>query len=186
VVTLIFVFRRIKASDSDMPFKTGIPAFDELNEASGTLKEYIAQDEIKGGKYLTHVLLEKRGKTKYEVLGLCRFRDIQDEAEAIADLKQFGVNREIIDNFKQMMETEHLNIIYFSRIGVKEDLQDKNVGKIINDFFEFLIKRQEKNVAVYLKIRKELGDFLGTLYETIGEGDDKKWGKYLVKIKLFL
>jgi hypothetical protein len=186
VVTPIFIFRRIKASDKDMQFRTGISAFDELNEASGTLKEYIAQDEIKGGKYITHVLLEKQEQAKNMLLGICRFRNIQDKAEAIADLMQFGVDREIIDSFKQMMEAKHPNIIYFSRIGVKEDLQDKNVGKIINDFFEFLIKRQEKNIVVYLKIRKELGDYLGTLYETIGEGEDKKWGKYLVKIKLFL
>ncbi|MBN2151565.1 MAG: hypothetical protein JW839_08975 [Candidatus Lokiarchaeota archaeon] len=168
-----------------MAFKTGLLAFDELNAASGTLMEYIAQDEVQGGKYTTFVLLEKRSKMKHQVLGLCRFRYIHDRNEATTDFKQFGVDKKIIDDLEHLIDNERMNIIYFSRIGVKVDLQDKNVGKIINDFFEFLIKRQEKKTAVYLKIRKEIDDFLGKMYETVGEGDDKKWGKYLVKIKLF-
>ena len=54
----MFVFRRIILDDVKFSFKTGNKIFDEL-APEGSLKNYIDQDIIKEGKFITYLLFEK-------------------------------------------------------------------------------------------------------------------------------
>ena len=55
----MFLFRRITEEDKQFKFITGNKAFDELTP-NGSLKNYIKQDTINGGKYLTYLLIERQ------------------------------------------------------------------------------------------------------------------------------
>ena len=72
----IFALQRIKLSDQTLPFSTGKNSFDQINP-SGTLKEYINQDEISGGEYITYLFIEKINPR--EVLGVIRYKNITIE-----------------------------------------------------------------------------------------------------------
>jgi hypothetical protein len=52
----MFVFRRLSEKDTNFSFLTGNEAFDEINK-EGNLQVYIQQDSIKGGYYVTYLLL---------------------------------------------------------------------------------------------------------------------------------
>jgi len=70
----MLIFRRISEKDSDLSFITGNEAFDELNP-DGTLKNYLEQDTLNGGEYLTYLLFETEEESgNFELLALLRFK----------------------------------------------------------------------------------------------------------------
>ena len=68
----MFIFRRITEEDNQLKLKTGNEAFDEY-APNGLLENYIKQDSIRGGQFLTYLLLEQKA-LKNKLLGLLRYR----------------------------------------------------------------------------------------------------------------
>lgn len=87
------LFRRIEEGDVNLLFRTGNPAFDEINP-SGTLEEYYQADEVSNeGEYITFIV-EKIGDFE-DVIGLLRFREVPLE-EFTRDLNQGFILVELV------------------------------------------------------------------------------------------
>ena len=67
----MFIFRRITAEDNQLKLKTGNEVFDEY-APNGLLENYIKQDSVGGGQFLTFLLLEQID-LKNKLLGLLRY-----------------------------------------------------------------------------------------------------------------
>ena len=70
----MLTLRRISEKDLSLSFITGNEAFDELNP-DGTLKNYLEQEILSRGEYLTYLLFEIEGEGDHtELLALMRFK----------------------------------------------------------------------------------------------------------------
>ena len=178
---IMFIFRRIIENDVDLEFITGNKAFDEKNP-EGKLKIYLDEDLKGGGEFCTYLLLEKIDSDKVLVLGLLRYK-ISNKKEFFSELMNYDIDLEIRNKLNKELDTFNFKFIYLSRIGVLNKYQDMNVGQIISNFFEFLIKKDRKNCFIYLKVVEKQKDFIAPSYEFIAQGEDKKWGNYYMASK---
>ena len=177
----MFLFRRITKKDVQFRLVTGNEAFDEL-APQGSLEKYIDSDTLKGGAFLTYLLLEEREST-YHLLGLLRYRNANKE-EFIEDLNNTHTANDIRANINSLLALNKYEIIYLSRIGVSQEYQEMRVSQIISNFFEFLIQRKKKDVIIYTKILENLTDVIGSQYRILGKGRDKNWGNYFLISKI--
>ncbi|MHA1380774.1 MAG: hypothetical protein ACTSRG_20600 [Candidatus Helarchaeota archaeon] len=70
----MITLRRISEKDSSLSFITGNEAFDELNP-DGMSENYLNQDILSEGEYLTYLLFETEDNNKdSELLALLRFK----------------------------------------------------------------------------------------------------------------
>ena len=150
----MFVFRRLSEKDTNFSFLTGNEAFDEINK-EGNVQVYIQQDSIKGGHYVTYLLLQERENTNAILLGLIRYK-FTNFANFKKDLIESGTSKDIQDRFAQKLSEKQFSIIYLSRIGVVEKFQDMRLSKVLNILFEFIIKERRENVLIYAKFVEKL------------------------------
>lgn len=177
----MYLFRRVTDKDADLPFLTGNQAFDDKCP-DGTLKTYINEDLISGGEFLTYILIEQLGSDKESLLGLLRYKTSSRE-EFFSELNHCSIKQDIYSNLNNEMDRCEYKFIYLSRIGVVNQYQDKNVGQVISNFFEFLIKKIQKNQFIYLKVIEGKKNFIASSYNLIGYNDDQKWGNYYIASK---
>jgi len=177
----MFLFRRLSENYSDLKFKTGNKGFDEINP-DGSLNPYLNEDIARGGEYCTYILIEEIDTENLIILGLLRFR-LTNKEKFFSELESYELEKEIKTNLiNQLNKTEYL-IIYLSRIGVKKEYQDMNIGQIISNFFEFLVKRKRERLFIYIKVIDEHKDFIAPTYEFLAKNDDKQWGRYYLVSK---
>jgi len=136
----MFLFRRINEEDIQFKLITGNKAFDEL-APNGSLEHYIEQDSIKGGAFLTYVLLE-RENSNYELLGLLRYR-YSTKPEFLEQLSLISISKDIKKHIDSLFSLYNYSIIYLSRIAVSEKYQEMRISQIISNFFEFLVQRKK-------------------------------------------
>ena len=108
------------------------------------MESLIKDDSIKGGNFLTYLLLEEQGSTYY-LLGLLRYRNATNE-EFIEQVEKTSILDDIRKNIDSLLSLKKYDIIYLSRIGVSQEYQEMRVSQIISNFFEFLIQRNKKDV----------------------------------------
>jgi len=178
----MFIFRRISDKDASLEFITGNKAFD-AKTPSGDLEPYLKEDVINGGDFFTHLLMEQSDSHNTELLGLLRYKFTNFE-EFKTELSKCDVDQEIKTNLTKELDKFDFSFIYLSRIGVIEKFHDMNIGQIISNFFEFLIKRERKKCFIYLKIIERQKDFIAPSYDFIAQNDDRKWGSYFLVSKL--
>ena len=177
----MFIFRRLEKKDTQISFFTGNYSFDEL-APQGSLKNYIDSDTLKGGPYLTYLLIEEQTST-YDLLGLLRYR-ISSKKEFIEELDKTSIKGEIRSNIYSLLSLNKYDIIYLSRIGVTQEFQEMRISQIISNFFEFLIQRKKKNFIIYTKILEHLTNVMGSHYQILSKGTSKKWGNYFLISKI--
>jgi len=147
----MLILRRISEKDSDLSFITGNEAFDELNP-DGTLKNYLEQDTLSGGEYLTYLLFEIEEEGDHpELLAIMRFKYIPIE-EYIQELVLCNISENELNIIKKKIADSNLKIVYLSRIGVIKQFQEMNISQIMIIFFEYLIAKNRDNVLIYVKI----------------------------------
>ena len=182
-----FSLKPLCLDDEKIPFKTGFEPFDKKNKDSGTLIEYIEEDTCKNGEHCTWLLREKEDcRDGCQLLGLFRYRVVQDREEFIDALHSFNVGKRRLLRIGMEIYRHNAKIIYFSRIGVQERFQGMGIGKVLSKFFELLVNKMDETAIVYFKIRRDWMNYMGPTYKRIGKGDDPDWGKYRVSYKLFL
>lgn len=177
----MFIFRRISENDAGFESITGNIAFDEKN-SDGSLKAYLNEDFVSGGEFCTHLFIENNNSGKTLVLGLLRYKFTNRE-EFISELMKCDVEKAIRNNLIKEIDKLEFSFIYLSRIGVVKKYQDMNIGQIISNFFEFLIKRNRKRAFIYVKVIEIQKDFIAPSYDFIAHNDDKKWGSYYLASK---
>lgn len=177
----MFLFRRITEEDEQFKFITGNKAFDELTP-NGSLKNYIKQDTINGGKYLTYLLIERQ-ESGNELLGLLRFRYTTIK-EFLEQLSIASVSKDIKKNIEKLFSLKKYQVVYLSRIGISEKYHEMRVSQIISNFFEFLIQRKKKDVIIYAKILEDLISVIGSKYRVLGKMHDDNWGNYCLVSKI--
>jgi len=177
----MFIFRRLSENDIDLKFKTGYNAFDEINP-DGRLKAYLNDDIVRGGEYCTYILIEEIDTENLIILGLLRYKFI-DKEQFLTELASYELEKEIEKNLVQQLNKTEYSIIYLSRIGVEKENQDMNIGQIISNFFEFLVKRKHERTFIYVKVIDKYKDFITPTYDFIAKNDDKKWGRYYLASK---
>ncbi|HUX99389.1 MAG TPA: hypothetical protein VMV49_07530 [Candidatus Deferrimicrobium sp.] len=177
----MFLFRRITRKDVTFKLITGNKAFDEL-APRGSLEIYIETDALKGGDFLTYILLEEQEFTSH-LLGLLRYR-IANESEFIEAINNTPIADDIRDNINSILSINQYEIIYLSRIGVSQEYQEMRISQIISNFFEFLIQRKKKDVIIYAKILENLIKVVGSHYRILGKGTDEDWGNYFLVSKI--
>ena len=176
----MFTFRRITEKDNQLKLITGNEAFDNL-APNGTLENYIKHDKLKGGDFLTYLLLEQRD-TNYELLGLLRYR-YSTEKEFLEQLSLTSVSEDIRKNIDILFSLKKYLIVYLSRIGVSEKYHEMLISQIINNFFEFIIQRKKQNIIIFAKILEDLTSIIGSKYRILGKNKDEKWGNYYLVSK---
>ncbi len=179
----MFILRRISETDFDSKFITDNKGFDELNP-DGTLKNYLVQDIIKDGEYITYLLIEKKDDGENsELLALFRYKftSIEEFTQKLIECNTPANDQTII---KKKIKDSKLKIIYLSRIGVVKSYQEMNISQIMREFFELLISRNRENVLIYVKILKNLKKVIGPSYRLIGKNEDKKWGEYYLASRI--
>ena len=177
----MFIFRRISENDADFDFITGNIAFDEKNP-DGSLKVYLNEDIVSGGEFYTHLFIEKNNSNETLILGLLRYKFTNKE-EFLSELKKCEVEEEFKNNLIKELDKKRLSFIYLSRIGVVKNYQDMNIGQIISNFFEFLIKRNREWSFIFVKVIEKHKDFIAPSYDFIAHNDDNKWGSYYLASK---
>ncbi len=177
----MFIFRRISEKDASLNFITGNKVFD-AKTPDGNLKPYFNEDIMSGGEFFTYLLIEQSNSDKILLLGLLRYKFTNFE-EFSSELSKYEVDQDIKNNLTSELEKYNFSFIYLSRIGVIKDYQDINIGQIISNFFEFLIKRERKKSFIYLKVIERQKDFIAPSYDFIAHNDDKKWGSYFLASK---
>ncbi|TFF94575.1 MAG: hypothetical protein EU544_04320 [Promethearchaeota archaeon] len=179
----MYILRRISEKDAQIRFKTGNKAFDEINP-DGTLKNYLDQDNLHGGNYLTFLLLEneeERGNS--ELLAVLRFKYPSIE-EYLKELTLCSVSEKNLNTIREKIEVSNLKLVYLSRIGVIEKFQEMNISQIMINFFEFLIAKNRVNVLIYIKALKGIKRVIGPSYRLIGKNQDEKWGDYFLASRI--
>jgi len=177
----MFIFRRITLKDIQFKLKTGNKAFDEF-APNESLENYIKQDTIKEGQYLTYLLLEQKD-LKSELLGLLRYRYAAED-DFIEQLVLTSVSEDIKKNIEKLLSLKKYKIVYLSRIGVLKKYHEMRISQIINNFFEFLIQREKQDTIIYAKILEDLTKIVGSKYQILGKGTDEKWGNYFFVSKI--
>lgn len=178
----MYIFRRISRKDASLKLITGNKAFD-VKSPNDNLEPYLFEDIISGGDYFTYLLIEQNHSNKSILLGLLRYKFINSE-DFWSELSKCEVDQDIENNLTKELDRNDYDFIYLSRIGVIKNFQDMNVGQIISNFFEFLIKRKRKRCLVYLKVIERKRDFIAPSYDFIGKSDDKEWGNYFLASKI--
>ncbi len=117
------------------------------------------------------------------MLGLLRYK-FSNREEFISELDKYDVDEEIRNNLMKELDKGTFSIIYLSRIGVIKKNQDINVGQIISNFFEFIIKRRRERTFIYVKVMEKYKDFLAPSYDIVARSKEKKWGNYYLASKL--
>jgi hypothetical protein len=177
----MYIFRRIYKTDAHFKFITGNKAFDEKNP-DGSLKNYLDDDVIAGGEFLTFLFIEKKNPDDRLIIGLFRYKNA-NKAEFFSELEKCDVDKDIKNVLIKELDTAEFSIIYLSRIGVIKNFQDMNIGQIISNFFEFLMKRNRQRTFIYLKVIEKQKSFIGPSYDFIGHNDNTKWGSYYLVSK---
>ena len=177
----MFIFRRITIEDNHLKLITGNKAFDEY-APNGSLENYLKQDSIRGGHFLTYLLLEQ-SNLKDKLLGLLRYR-FSTEKDFLEQLALISIPKDIKRNIKKLLSSNKYTIIYLSRIGVTEKYQEMRISQIISNFFEFLIQRNKQDLIIYTKILEDLTNVVGSKYRILGKGIDEKWGNYYFVSKI--
>jgi len=177
----MFIFRRITLEDIQFKLKTGNKAFDDY-APNGSLENYIKQDTIREGQYLTYLLLEQKD-LKSELLGLLRYR-YTTENDFLEQLALTSVSEDIKRNIKKLLLLKRYKIVYLSRIGVLKNYHEMRISQIISNFFEFLIQRKKQDLVIYAKILEDLTKVVGSKYQILGKGIDEKWGNYCFVSKI--
>jgi len=149
----MFIFRKIIEDDIQFKLITGNKAFDDL-APEGSLDNYIKADTIQGGDYLTHILLEEK-ESKNSLLGLLRYRVVKKEV-FIEDIEKTTISNDLRKNLDSLLSLNKYDIVYLSRIGISQEVQEMRISQIINNFFEFLIQREKGNFIIYAKLLKDL------------------------------
>jgi len=178
----MFIFRRISKKDASLDFITGNKAFDEKSPG-GNLVPYLNEDILSGGEFFTYLLMEQTDSNKTILLGLLRYK-FTNLKEFSFELSKCEVDQEIKNNLINELDKFDFSFIYLSRIGVIKNFHDMNIGQIISNFFEFLIKRDRKKSFIYLKVIERQKDFIAPSYDFIAQSDDKKWGTYFLASKI--
>jgi hypothetical protein len=177
----MFLFRRIIEEDAQYILITGNKAFDKL-ASEHSLETYIEEDSIRGGNFLTYLLLEKN-KSVNNLLGILRYRNSNKE-EFVNQLNNIPISENIQNNINTLLALNKYEIIYLSRIGVSQEYQEMRISQIISNFFEFLIQRRRKSFIIYAKILENLISIVGSKYCILGKGFDKAWGNYFLVNKI--
>ena len=177
----MYIFRRISKEDASLDFITGNKAFDEKTP-DGNLEPYLNEDIISGGEFFTYLLIKQSDSDKTILLGLLRYKFTTFE-EFSSELSKCHVDQDIKNNLTKELDRFDFSFIYLSRIGVLMNFHDMNIGQIISNFFEFLIKRDRKKCFIYLKVIARQKDFIAPSYDFIAQNDDKKWGSYFLASK---
>jgi len=177
----MFIFSRISKEDASLEFITGNKAFDEKSPG-GNLEPYLNEDVISGGEFFTYLLKEHGDSNKTILLGLLRYKFTTFE-EFSSELSKCDADRDIKNNVTKEFDRFDFSFIYLSRIGVIKNFHDMNIGQIISNFFEFLIKRDRKKCFIYLRVIERQKDFIAPSYDFIAQNDDKKWGSYFLASK---
>ena len=177
----MFIFRRISETDTNLEFITGNKVFDEKT-SDGNLTFYVNEDIISGGEFFTYLLIEQADSDKSKVLGLLRYKFTNAE-EVFDELSKCDVDQEIITSLNKELDKFDFSFVYLSRIGVIQNIQDMNIGQIISNFFEFIIKRNRKKSFIYLKVIDIHKDFIAPSYDFIAHNEDEKWGSYFIASK---
>ena len=177
----MFIFRRISEEDKQFKFVTGNRTFDEF-APNGSLENYIKQDTIKGGNYLTFLLIEQ-SESGNGPLGILRFRytTIEDFME---QLSKTSVSENIKKNVEKLLSLKKYQVIYLSRIGISKQYHEMRLSQVISNFFEFLIQRKKKDMMIYAKILEDLTSVVGSKYRVLGKKKDEKWGNYCLVSKI--
>lgn len=178
----MFVFRRIKESDTRFKLITGNDAFNELSSNLG-IENYIDQDILKGGAYFTYLLFRNSTENSTTLLGLLRYKIISI-SEFKQELKAQKITENELQSYLKWFYGRDYSIIYLSRIGISENFQSKNLSLVIYNFFEFLIKEKYDNVIIYVKILKNLMKVIGPSYNVVKESYDENWGDFYLAMKI--
>lgn len=126
--------------------------------------------------------MEKK-EVNNSLLGLLRYRVIKKEV-FIEDIEKTTISNDVRKNLDSLLSLNKYDIVYLSRIGVSQEVQEMRISQIINNFFEFLIQREEGNFIIYAKLLKDLTNVVGSKYRILGEGVNKDWGEYLLVGKI--
>lgn len=127
----MLTLRRISEKDSSLSFITENEAFDELNP-DGTLKNYLKQDILSKGEYLTYLLFETEENNKdSELLALLRFKYTSIE-DYIQELVLCKTSENDLNTIKKKTKESTLKIVYLSRIGVIKQHQEMISQIMIN------------------------------------------------------
>src|SRR5271157_105595 len=181
--SLDFVFWHIRPEDSDYPFRTANLAFDEISQ-SQTLQEYYLQDISMQGAYTTFVFGQKFTSPS-SIYGFLRYREVPEQ-DLLEEIRKIATNSIFIEKLDQIFAQDNPQIIYLSRIGIAFDMQRKGIGFLLKDFFEFLIKREQRNTIIYVKVIAQSEKMLGNQYQKIGEGFSDTWGEYSLYIRYLI
>lgn len=177
----MFIFRHITKEDLHFNFITGNEIFDEF-ASDGTLENYITQDAITGGNYLTYLLIESL-ESGDELLGLLRFRYTTVE-EFMMELSLTSVLESTKKNVETLLALKKYRVVYLSRIGVSINYHEMRISQIISNFFEFLIQREKQDILIFAKVLENLTSIVGSKYRVLGKKDDEKWGNYCLVSKI--
>jgi len=178
-----FTFRRVFKSDRTLLFRTGELAFDDINNETGSLGEYIQDDTITKGLYTTFIFIENKEQKNQFLLRLLRYKEVPLDS-FIQDVRNTDADDIILHAIEANLQPE-TRVIYLSRIGIQEDFKRERIGTLIARFFDFLIQREKKNTIIYCKVLKSLDTFLSSPYITLGVGVEAKWGEYVLKYRYF-
>ena len=58
-----------------------------------------------------------------------------------------------------------------------------NIGQIISNFFEFLVKRKRERTFIHVKVIDIYKDFIAPTYDFLARNDEEKWGSYYLASK---
>ena len=176
----MFIFRRIKKSDSKLSFSTGDPVFNDINP-DGTLDPFVNADIISGGAYFTYILLRK-SEELLEVYAVLRYR-LSNIEEFISELQ---VCKDIDIELKEIKSTYgnvKYQIVYLSRVGILRAKRNRHLSQVVLNFFDFYLLEMEKNILIYSKVREGKGKFLGPSYKRVASNWDKHWKNYIIVVR---
>lgn len=170
----MFIIRRLSEVDVNFEFYTGNKIFDEKNP-DRKLTTYINEDIIKGGDYYTYLCIEKKDTDNELVLGLLRYKFTSKEF-FLTELIKNEIEQDLFNNLSNELNKSEISLIYLSRIGVMKEYQDKNIGQIMSNYFEYLIKSKHQRTYVYAKVIERYKDFIAPSYDFIAYNEDIQWG----------
>ncbi len=178
-----FCFWRIRITDGELPFQTLNLTFDAVNPST-TLQEYYLQDIAVQGNNLTY-LFGQKFLPDPAIYGILRYRDAKAQ-DLLEEIVKVNPDQSIVKKINQLLVTDKPHVVYLSRIGIANKMQRKGIGYLLKDFFEFLLKNASNTTLIYVKVTNQSEKMLGNQYQRIGEGVDKKWGRYCLYIKFLL
>ena len=174
-----YFLRRIKDSDSNIPFMTKEEGF---NTPSKTLKEFVSEDMDcnKNGKFITYVFGRK--KTVY---GITRMKPISYE-----DFKSEVLKKKFFE-LEELMKYEGIQVIYMSRAGVAKEVDGLGWGTMLRSFLDGHARSIYRHFLLYALINEQMyrsmirryrNDFF-KMYKVSNKLFDEKWGWYWVILR---